>query len=507
MKDSERLRLKQKCKDDFLYYSQRALFIRGKSGIIQPLLLNHAQRYIHDCIEDQRKKTGKVRAILLKGRQQGASTYVEGRFYWLVTHRKGVRAFILTHEADATNNLFEMAKRYHDHCIAPLRPSTGGDSAKSLEFDKLDSAYKVGTAGNKAVGRSSTIQFFHGSEVSFWPNAAEHAKGVMQAIPDEHGTEVILESTANGVGNFYHEQVQKAISGEGDFIFIFVPWFWQPEYSRALPDDFTLTDEEADYKKAYGLTDEQIAWRRNKIVELSSGGGDGGMAFKQEYPATATEAFQVTGSDKALISNEAVMAARASGLQDSYGALVVGVDPARYGKDRTSIIRRRGRKAFKLEYHKKISTMEVVGRVVRIIQQEKPARVFVDVVGIGAGVVDRLREMGFGEIVRAVNGGEAALDPERYANRRAEMWCLGKKWLDDKPVRIPNNDELHADLTGPQHTFDSKGRVVLEKKTDMQKRGLRSPDGGDALMNTFYEPVAVVKKKLPVPPPPQPRRY
>ena len=185
-----------KLKDDFEFYARNCLKVRSKSGEVKPLLLNKAQLFIHACIEEQKRKTGQVRSIILKGRQQGVSTYVEGRYYWQTTHRKGVRAFILTHEADSTSALFEMVERYHDSAPDFVKPVTGASNAKELIFSKLDSGYKVGTAGNKSVGRGTTLQYFHGSEVAYWPNAAEHAKGILQAVPDEPDTEIILESTA-----------------------------------------------------------------------------------------------------------------------------------------------------------------------------------------------------------------------------------------------------------------------------------------------------------------------
>ena len=168
-----------KLKNDFEFYARNVLTVRSKSGEIKNLLLNKAQRYINDCIEEQKRQTGQVRAIILKGRQQGVSTYVEGRYYWKTTHRNGVRAFILTHEADSTSALFEMVERYHQGAPDFVKPTTGASNAKELIFSKLDSGYKVGTAGNKSVGRGTTIQYFHGSEVAYWPNAAEHAKGIL----------------------------------------------------------------------------------------------------------------------------------------------------------------------------------------------------------------------------------------------------------------------------------------------------------------------------------------
>ena len=162
---------RQRLKDDFEFYARNCLKIRTKTGGLLPLVLNEAQQYIHARLEEQLKKTGKIRAILLKGRQQGASTYVEGRFMWKVTHNKGVKAFILTHDGESTNALFEMTERYYDNLPIHIKPTTSAANAKELHFDKLDSGYKIGTAGNKVVGRGQTIQFFHGSEVSFWLNA------------------------------------------------------------------------------------------------------------------------------------------------------------------------------------------------------------------------------------------------------------------------------------------------------------------------------------------------
>lgn len=267
--------IRRTLKENFSIYANKCLKIRIKGVDLKELKLNKAQEYINSRVEQQKRETGKVRAIILKGRQQGCSTYIEARFYWLVTHSFGVRAFILTHDNEATNNLFEMAQRYHEHCPEVVRQTIQASNSKELIFAGLDSGYKIGTAGNKFVGRSSTIQLLHGSEVAFWPNAAEHAKGILQAVPNADGTEIFMESTANGIGNYFHEQWQLAEIKKSAFIPIFIPWYWQDEYSEFLSDDFALEDEELDLKRQYNLNDNQIAWRRNKIMELSVGGLDG----------------------------------------------------------------------------------------------------------------------------------------------------------------------------------------------------------------------------------------
>lgn len=488
---ADEIEVRQRLKDDFEHYAERCLRIRTKSGKIVPFRLNRAQRYLHEKLEEQRAAVGKVRALVLKGRQQGASTYISGRFYWRTSHSRGTRTFILTHEQKATDNLFEMVERYHEHCPALVRPNTGAANAKELSFDKLDSGYQVGTAGSKAVGRSNTLQLFHGSEVAFWPNAATHFAGVVQAVADEPETESILESTANGVGGEFHHRWQNAEAGIGDYIAVFIPWFWEEGYSRDDPD-FRADDEEQEYQRLHGLSDGQMAWRRNKIAEL----GDP-LLFMQEYPATAAEAFQMSGHD-GLIKPEAVVRARKATVE-GIGPLVIGVDPARFGDDRFSIAWRRGRKVLKIESKAKIDTVAGANWVRQVIETDKPERSFVDVGGVGGGVVDLLNSWGIADVV-AVNFGSSPTEPELLLpdgtkkpgakNRRAEMWKRSRDWLaEEGGVDIPDSDALQADACGPGYGYDANQRLWLESKEDMRRRGLRSPDEWDAIALTFAEPV------------------
>lgn len=488
-----------KLKTDFPHYAENCLKIRikkaievdGKKQKIIPFKLNRAQKYIHTVIETQKKTHGYVRALLLKGRQQGCSTYVEGRFFHETTKNFGVKTFILTHEDKATANLFKMAKRYYDHCPSYHRPHVALSNAKELYFDKLDSAYGVGTAGTGDVGRSDTIDFFHGSEVGFWKNTDSIKTGVLQAA--EQAEEIILESTANGMGNMFHQMWQDATAGIGKYIAIFVPWYWQDEYRENVPEGFKLTREEDEYFKAYkdnGLTDlEQMVWRRNKMIELKDP-----VLFKQEYPATASEAFQVTGHN-ALIRPEIVLTSRkAKGVQP-YGAYVVGCDPAREGDDMTDFIRRQGRIAWGLEKHAKLDDMAKAGLARKILDSEPVTKMFIDRGG-GSGMYDRLVEMGYKKRVSLVNFGHKALDEKTYKNRRAEMWGEMKDWLESEmETQIPDDDYLQSDLVAPGFKYTSLSQLQLERKEDIKKRINKSPDAGDALALTFAEPVAVEKKR------------
>ena len=380
---------RRRLRDEFPFYARNCLNIRTKDAGIVNFELNEAQRYIHEQLEKQKAETGKIRAIILKGRQQGASTYVEGRFVHKTTHQKGVRAFILTHDGESTNALFEMTKRYYDLLPSFVKPSIEKSNAKELKFDQLDSGYKIGTAGNKSIGRGQTIQYFHGSEVAFWQNAGELTKGVLQAVPDADDTEIILESTANGLNNYFHQQWKMAEKGESEFIAIFVPWYWQAEYVKPAPDDIVLTDYEVLLGDTYNLTTDQLYWRRQKVLELSADGVDGVKAFKQEYPMNAAEAFQITNSADTLISADHCITPRKNNFNGN-GPLVIGVDPSR-GGDRFAIMFRQGRKMYGQKAYKG-AECDKLGKNVAICKKildtecpiagKKPDMMFVD---FGAG--------------------------------------------------------------------------------------------------------------------------
>ncbi len=492
MKDSETLKelveLTSKCIKDFNFYAENFLKIRTKKGDVLPFVVNRAQKYILEMRRRQLEEKGYVRMMIVKGRQQGVSTLIGGLGYRSAAFNHGHRTFILAHEEEATSNLFEMTKRYHELMEPYMKPKTKASNKIELVFSELDSSFKLGTARNKSTGRSQTVQFLHASEAAFYAHADEHAKGVMQTVPLSTGTEVYMESTANGVGNWFHQMWQQAESGQSDYIAVFLPWFWQDEYVYNVPSDFILDDKEKHLKQTYLLSDAQIAWRRMKIRELSVSGFDGDKAFQQEYPCCPTEAFNSNVND-IFIQSDIVSEARKSQCE-AVGPLLIGCDPARFGDDRTAIISRQGRVVSDLKTYVKYDTMQIAGILHNKIVAENPAKVFVDVGGLGAGVVDRLNELGHRDIVVAVNSAERALNDDRYANKRAEMWALGREWLLDKPVQLPDSDELHADLCGCRYSVDSKGRLKIESKLEQKKRGIRSSDTADAMLLTYALPVS-----------------
>lgn len=839
-------RVLQKLRDDLSFYAPKCLKIQDKNtGQIAPFVFNRAQRYIHQKLEEQKAQFGRVRAVIVKGRQQGCSTYTAARYFHKSTLHPGTSVFILAHIADSTNHLFSMAKRYYENAPAPILPTIEKMNERRLEFKGINSSYAVGTAGSAQIGRGTTVRCFHGclskdsqivlangvtkpiaevavgdqvitssgaiapisaktytgrkpvfeistwltnetikasadhkiltdrgllkladittndyiqlpgvklsnqfmrkefvlnlnlraqhggvqpvesatipldyghgflfgyylaeghvkkqwkynrccqvsftyqedevfieqilpllekyatsvktkhiphqhkratycygtffaelvnewfgrvqekkipdwvfhtnrqfvlglldgylsgdgsktsigrvrapsaherisrqlkrlvlavtsgvpglhvydrdrygvpakrihvlaingraydelysalrekyrnerfkieggqrfvkirdicqkgeeetwdievdhpdhnfetpigivsnSEVAYWERSEDIAAGVMQAVPGAAGTEIILESTANGPGDWFHKRAMEGLNpaSDGDFITIFVPWYWQPEYYRKPPEGFIITPEEEEMMTLYGLNEGQINWRRAMIADAFSGQE---WRFKREYPCTIEEAFAASG--ERLISVEAVVKARKSNIHDPNAAVVGGCDPAREG-DRTVRIIRRGREILKCFKHNRMDEMTCAGLIADDIERYRIDKYFVDV-GCGYGTVDRLKELGYGKIVMGVHFGAAALQDDIFLNKRAEMADAVREWFEDGNCRIPDDDEFQMDMGAipPLKGRGSRHRMGLPAKDEIKEVLGRSPDIFDALCLTFAYPVA-----------------
>lgn len=162
----------------------------------------------------------------------------------------------------------------------------------------------------------------------------------------------------------------------------------------------------------------------------------------------------------------------------------MGVDVARFGTDRSVICVRRGEQVIEMEAFARRDTMETAGRVKAAIGKHRPRIVRVDVIGVGAGVVDRLREQGCPEVT-GVNVASRASRPEHFANLRAELYDGLRERFQQGRVRIPADAELIGELAGIRYSFTSSGQVRIEDKEEARARGLRSPDKADALMLAF----------------------
>jgi len=170
--------------------------------------------------------------------------------------------------------------------------------------------------------------------------------------------------------------------------------------------------------------------------------------------------------------------------------MIYGLDVARFGTDRTALCKRKGNVVLEVRHWGGLDLMQTVGAVVNEAKKDNPEEICVDTIGLGSGVADRLREMGLN--VRDVNVAESsAMNPN--ANRlRDELWLSVKDWLGTRAVKLPKDETLRHELVAPRYTFSSSGKVVVESKDAMKRRGMRSPDLADALCLTFAGSAALV---------------
>lgn len=213
-------------------------------------------------------------------------------------------------------------------------------------------------------------------------------------------------------------------------------------------------------------------------------------SFAREYLCD----FSAAGDDQLISLSDAEIAAQRVYTADAvfHAPKILGVDPARFGDDRSVLFKRQGLQAFDPIIYRGLDNMELAARVANTIEVWQPDGVFIDA-GAGSGVIDRLRQLGY-DVMEVPFGGKA-LDANIYVNRRTEMWWLMKEWIEENGA-IPNDATLKQELATPIYWYDSSGKKVLEPKDQIKKRlqGGGSPDLADALALTFAYPV---HKKLP----------
>lgn len=299
---------------DFYIYCERNLMIQDKvSGEIVPFQLNWAQKLLVERVLADITAGRPVRYIILKARQMGLSTVIEALCYWWTTTHKNIKSVIIAHETEASGNLYDMFKRYFDNSDAVFQPRRKYNNKKELVFDVDDNIKEEYKAQGKkspglasqiktlvakeGKGRSSTIHFFHGSEVAFWEAKADVVSSAVQAVPLAPNTFAFLESTANGVGGYFYDEWQAAKKGESTFAPLFFAWHEHAEYEIEgvidIYDDEELELLEIFKEKKYPQEswDRKIMWRRVKKKDFRTDP----KKFYQEYPKDDMEAFLASG--------------------------------------------------------------------------------------------------------------------------------------------------------------------------------------------------------------------
>lgn len=305
-------------KHDKKWYIEKFLKIRDKTANLVEFKFNPAQMYIYrkylECILNDQMP----RFIVLKSRQTGMSTWTEAMIFADTANNHFKNSYIIAHELGASSNLFHMSRLYYDCLPDVIRPVVSRSNEKALVFEDKDSENKglrskfsVGTANTVEGGRGNTFHNLHVSEVAFFPSADKTLTALLQSVPDMMNTMVVLESTANGIGDYFHKQWNLAKQGSSDFIPIFLPWSIDPTCVRPFRSeeekDRFVTDVEKTYvnidgvlvrtyektlMEQYNLSYEQLNWRK-WAINNKCGGNE--TVFQQEYPINDIEAFISTG--------------------------------------------------------------------------------------------------------------------------------------------------------------------------------------------------------------------
>ena len=274
--------------------------------------------------------------------------------------------------------------------------------------------------------------------------------GVIRPALADRGGWAVFIGTPKGQNQFYEMYRHAEKSAD-----------WYACLYRADETDVIPTDELADMKAQ--MTDMEI--RQELLCDFTASASDVvipidlvSAAAERELPETAVQGQPV----------------------------ILGVDVARFGDDRTVLCVRQGLWTRDVRTFTGLSTMEVANRVIDCMNQHRPQAVFIDAGAMGAGVIDRLRQLQYQ--VSEVNFGEAALSSDRYANIRAEMYFKCRDWLTSGGA-LPKNAELKTELSTVEYKFNPSGRIILEPKEKLKERTGKSPDLADALVLTFARPV------------------
>lgn len=301
---------------NFYWYCERNLMIKDKRGQMVPLIPNWAQRKLVELVLADLLAGRPVRYIILKARQMGFSTVIEGLCYWWTTTHRYIVSVIIAHQKPAAENLYKMFRRYYENSHPHFQPRRKYNTRTDLTFDAedaikdeyrekglpspgLQSEIKTMVAKDGG-GRSDTVIFFHGSEVAFWESSADVVSSALQAVPLLPETFAFLESTANGVGNYFYTEWQFAKKGESTFTPFFAAWHEHNEYE--IEGEVAVYDEEeaellAIFKHNKYPRDRwapKILWRREKKKEFRTDP----KKFYQEYPKDDMEAFLASGRPK-----------------------------------------------------------------------------------------------------------------------------------------------------------------------------------------------------------------
>lgn len=275
--------------------------IRDKQGIEVPLVLTPAQKKLAEVANEIRAKSQPVRLVVLKARRVHMSVGVASLVFKEIAFVPGQQGSVYAHLESAAEEVFD-----YYHQFQRSYKSSGQMGIKPMPLKRFNrgeilewhggGALKVQTAGSPQASRSKSNRYLHLSEYAFYPDAGTLMTAAMASVPDDQGTMVFVESTANGMGGPFYSLWNQAVEGRGLWKAMFFAWWEHPEYSLPVVDPYhferSLDDDEWALRRQYGLGLDQLAWRRYAIRDKCEGHIE---RFHQEYPSNPEEAFVQSG--------------------------------------------------------------------------------------------------------------------------------------------------------------------------------------------------------------------
>lgn len=428
------------------------LRVRDKSGRLIPLSANAVQReYSRKCSS---------RNIVLKARQLGMTTWVAARFFVKTITHPGTLTVQVAHDQDSAEEIFRIVHRFLENLPEAMRNgalTTSRANVRQLVFPRIDCEYRVETAADPNAGRGLTIQNLHCSEVARWPRDGAEVLGSLKAAVAPDG-EVVLESTPSGAGGVFYEEWQRA--EETGYTRHFFPWWMEQRYARQVVSALVPTEEEEELMRRCGLTNAQIAFRREIRANFR------GLA-RQEYAEDAASCFLASGECvfelQAIAKRVAELPAPTELRENGRIAVwlppklgreyIVGVDAAGGGTDgdfacAEVIERRTGVQCAELHGH--FSPQELALRAARLAREYNDALIAVERNNHGHAVLAHL----------TTNC--------EYGNLYRQNGQLG--WLTSAATRPPMIENFGAILAARPELFSSE-RLLTECRTFVRNAG------------------------------------
>ena len=437
------------CEDPFSFIKR--LMIVAKNGKLIKLILNKEQIQIIESLisgED---------CLVLKGRQIGSSTAIAAYYFWKIyTSPEPVKFAILSHKLASSKELFKMHKCFYDNLPKMFQKPLEVYNTTEMKFKSSGASIIAVSAGADGGLRSFTCSYLHMSEYAFAPNPEELKATALNALNEG---QFIMESTANFFNDALHQEIIKCERGEADWKYLFFPWFLHDDYQEEVSDDFQFLDGEKELADQWGLTYEQIKWRRSKIAKI------GLEKFKREFPSSCNEAYSQTGNvyiseeickDITIVPVDPVSLVYLSKPQmgDSYA---IGVDVAAGVARDYSVITVVSKKTYQtcaIYRSNKIVPVDLAQKIIDLATEYNMALVLVESNNYGNVVLNELRHQGWTKIWKDSDG----KDWQTTGKSKIEMFEMLKELIMKGFITLMDNI-TYSEVRSLQ--VDDTGRIII----------------------------------------------